>query len=233
MPFLFVDYNQGAGGEYFCHAISQAPECVTLVAQKFKSGRTKINDLFNQEFLKPYPTVDTTIRSSATLYDIIPAHRTTPLAMTKLGKIFSIRISRPLTSTAQQFLRYQKINKVLLASEPTGQYFIGQLKILQQKYNNKEFVKKVNKSMDNLSLILLAMNQEPTIENRQRYLDNMYIYAAPPEPDCHYDLVIPYETLLNDPAWIVKNLAKKFSINISVDPFEKYQNEYQHFQAST
>ena len=238
MPFLFVDYNSGAGGEYFCHVISQAPECVTLTAQTFKSGRTKINDLFNQEFLKPHPIINNTIQSSATLYDIIPAHRTTPLAMAKLDKIFSIRISGPLDLISRQFLWHQKINKVLLAVEPTSQYFIGQLKLLQKKYNNKKFVKKVNKSMDNLSLILLAMNQEPTLENRQKYLNNMYIYNmnsynTPPEPDCHYDLVIPYKTLLSDPTWIARNLAEKFNITISAAPFEKYRNEYQQFQTST
>ena len=233
MPVLFVDYDQGAGGEYFCQVVSQAPECVTLSAKKFESGRTKINDRFGQEFFKPRPSIDINLVLSESLYELIPAHRTTTIARQLLGNIFSIRIAWPIEPLAYQFLQYQKIHKVLLVSEPSDQYFIGYLKFLKEVHNNTEFLKRVDRSMDNLSLNLLAINQEPTLENRQQYLDNLYIYYARPEPDYKYDLVIPYETLISDPDLVASQLTEKFGITIDAAPFKKYRDEYQQFQTST
>ena len=53
MPFLFVDYDSGAGGEFFCEQLSQSKQCIKLTSKKYESGRTKVFDRFDQEFLKP------------------------------------------------------------------------------------------------------------------------------------------------------------------------------------
>ena len=55
MPWLFVDYDQGAGGEAFCLKLSQSPQCKTLRGEKFPNGRTKVYDEFDQEWLKIVP----------------------------------------------------------------------------------------------------------------------------------------------------------------------------------
>ena len=40
MPFLFVDYDQGAGGEYFCANLSRSPQCTEMKNVLFGNGRT-------------------------------------------------------------------------------------------------------------------------------------------------------------------------------------------------
>jgi hypothetical protein len=55
MPFLFVDYDQGAGGEFFCAQLSLSSQCVPLQVERFDTGRSKVHDQFGQEFLKAAP----------------------------------------------------------------------------------------------------------------------------------------------------------------------------------
>lgn len=231
MPFLFVDYEQGAGGEHFCVSLSQASQSENLTFIKFDSGRTKVQDAFNQEFLKPLPSIDVNVVSDSSKYNIIPAHRTTKLASKLLKDIKSIRIQYPVNSTYFKFLKHQQINKVLLASEPTDTYFIGFLKILKQTYNNTTFLSKVNRSMDNLSLTLLAQGIEPTNENRQNYIKKLTTFAPLPEPDFDYDLTIAYETLFTDAEMVVSNIQEKFGIDVNIAFLKKYQDDFEKYQA--
>ena len=54
MPFLFVDYDHGNGGEKFCAGISQSAECEKLNFTVYENGRTKVKDCFLQEFFRNY-----------------------------------------------------------------------------------------------------------------------------------------------------------------------------------
>lgn len=230
MPFLFVDYDQGAGGEYICYALSQAAKCVPLSTQIFDSGRTKIQDIFDQEFLKFHPIVYSTPAVPADRYVLVPTHRKTKLAKNLLGNIHSIRIQQPKDKIFWNFQKYQQIQKVLLAVEPTDQYFLGYVKLLKERYQNVKFLSKVKRNMDNITLLLLAQGLDPTDENQQIYLENLKKFKIRKEPEYQYDLTIPYEKLFADPAWVVEQLKDKFDIDISVTLFEKFQNDFKQYQ---
>jgi hypothetical protein len=233
MPFLFVDYDQGAGGEHFCNALSQAPQCEKIFIQVFDSGRTKVHDFFNQEFLKPEPAITDISLAPDNVYRIVPTHQHVALANRLLGPIKSIRIQQPSNGIFWQFQKHQQIKKVLLAVEPTDQYFIGFLQILKNTHNNTKFLSRVKRSMDNLSLTLLALGQEPTEANRQNYLEQQIKYRVIKDPDYPYDLYIPYETLITDADWVVNQIKEKFDIDVDIDLFKKYKHDFENYQAQT
>ena len=232
MPFLFVDYDQGAGGEYFCVCLSQSPQSENLKFTRFDSGRTKVHDKFKQEFLKPTPNPDIKITPDGVHYNIVPTHRKTSLANQLLKNIKSIRIQYPVNELYFKFLKHQQINKVLLASEPTDEYFLGFLKLLTQTYNT-EFLSKVNRSMDNLSLTLIAQGIEPTLENKQQYITKLTTFKILPEPDFKYDLTIAYETLFTNPELVVNELRQYFGIDVNINLLKKYQEDFEQYQAQT
>ena len=235
MTFLFVDYEQGAGGEYFCVSLSQSPQSEKLKFTEFNSGRTKVQDVFNQEFLKLEEclSLDIKIPSTGTKYNIVPTHRNTKLAKDLLKNIKSIRIQYPANNAYFKFLKQQQLNKVLLVSEPNDGYFLGFLKILARQYNNTSFLSKVDKSMDNLSLILLAQGIEPTDENRQNHITKLATFKILPEPEFNYDLTIPYETLFTDAKWIVDELQQKFGIDVDIAFLKKYKYDFEKYQTQT
>jgi hypothetical protein len=233
MTYLFVDYNQGGGGEYLCSCLSQAPQCKTLNFHTFDSGRTKVQDVFNQEFLKPNPSTNLKIPPPSKKYLIVPTHRHTALAKKILKDIRSIRIQYPTQEYYFDYLKHQQINKVLLATEPTDFYFLGFLKILSEQYNNTNFLSRVNRSMDNLSLTLLAKNIEPTEEHRKQYLTNLQKFKIIPEPKFDYDLIIPYEKLCCQPELVADNIQQCFNIAVDVALLKKYQENFEQYQAQT
>jgi hypothetical protein len=229
MPFLFIDYDQGAGGEYICYALSQSSECEPINAQKFDSGRTKVQDIFNQEFLKFQPNV-AVVPNISHRYVLVPTHRHTVLAKQRLGTVYSLRIQQPKDEKFWAFQKQQQIQKVLLAVEPTDQYFVGYVKLLKDNYQNIDFLSKVKRNMDNLTLLLMAQGKEPTEENRQSYIENLKKNKPFNEPNYQYNLTIPYESLFTDPAWVVEQIKIKFGINTTVALFEKFQNEFKQYQ---
>ena len=231
MPFLFVDYDQGAGGEFFCAKLSQSIQCVPLSTTLYENGRSKTQDLFGQEFLKPVPTPEY-IESHIDLYDLVPSHRSCHIAQAKFGKINSIRISNPPEdSDLWKYLTHQRVKKVLLARQPEDKYFIGELQVLINKTNNKDFVRRVNKNMDNLTLQMLADNIEPTEENRQHYLAKLLIQQ--PEPTFDYNLVIPYYDLFYNTTKIKQQIKEVFNIDITNNWLETYQQKYETYTKST
>jgi hypothetical protein len=231
MPFLFVDYDQGAGGEFFCAKLSQSIQCVPLSTTLYENGRSKTQDLFGQEFLKPVPTPEY-IESHIDLYDLVPAHRSCHIAQAKFGKINSIRISNPPEdSDLWKYLIHQRVKKVLLARQPEDKYFIGELQVLINKTNNKDFVRRVNKNMDNLTLQMLADNIEPTEENRQCYLAKLL--TQQPEPIFDYNLVIPYYDLFYNTTKIKQQIKEVFNIDITNNWLETYQQKYETYTKST
>lgn len=225
MPFLFVDYDQGAGGEFFCAQLSLSPQCVPLQVVRYDTGRNKVQDRFGQEFLKAVPRPEYQ-EPNPDKFDLVPMHRCWNLATDMYGHIHSIRISNPSEdSELWQYLQHNRLQKVLLAPQPEGKYFLGELEILIRKTNNKDFVRHVHKDMDNLTLQMLADNIEPTEHNRQIYLDQ--IMQQMPEPQANYDLIIPYEKLFYDTDWIEKQIKQTFDIDI-VEPWLKtYREKYE------
>jgi len=231
MPFLFVDYDQGAGGEYFCYILSKTPQCVDLAVEEFNTGRRKVHDRFGQEFLKPIPK-PTTILSHPTLYDVSPSHRKCEIAKKALVNVNTIRISNPSTDTpAWEFLKHQRLKKVLLATQPAPKYFFGELKVLLQRANNTEFLKKVSIDMDNLTLQLLSQNIEPTDENKQKYLEKELIQD--PEPVFDYDLTIDYTDLLINADKVVGQIKDKFGIELDIEDLKVYNKDYETFLQKT
>lgn len=225
MPFLFVDYDQGAGGEFFCSQLSLSPQCIPLEVERFATGRSKVHDRFGQEFLKAAPTPSYQ-EPHPDLFELVPMHRGWELATSMYGRIHSIRIANPaLNSDFWEYLKHNRLKKVLLAPQPDPKYFIGELDVLIRKTNNRDFLKRVHKDMDNLTLQMLADNIEPTEENKKLYLEQILVQVA--EPACEYDLVIPYEKLFTDTNWIKHQIRQIFDIDITTPWLETYRREYE------
>jgi len=227
MPFLFVDYDQGAGGEFFCAQLSLSPQCVPLEVERFATGRSKVHDRFGQEFLKAGPNPQYH-EPNPDLFELVPMHRGQALATSMYKHAHSIRISNPdEDSDLWQYLQHNRLKKVLLAPQPEGKYFIGELDVLIRKTNNRDFIKRVHKDMDNLTLQMLADNIEPTDENKELYLKQILVQVE--EPTVNYDLVIPYEKLFYDTAWIERKIKQTFGIDITTPWLETYRRDYEAY----
>lgn len=227
MPFLFVDYDQGAGGEFFCSQLSLSPQCVPLEVERFDTGRSKVRDRFGQEFLKADPSPEYQ-EPNLEKFELVPCHRGWTLAASMYDRVHSIRISNPPEdSELWQYLQHNRLKKVLLAPQPEGKYFLGELDVLIRKTNNRDFVRHVNKDMNNLTLQMLADNIEPTEQNQKLYLEK--IMRQVPEPTASYDLVIPYEKLFRDTAWVAQQIKQVFGIDILTSWLETYQQEYEAY----
>jgi hypothetical protein len=224
MPFLFVDYSQGAGGERFCAGLSQSSECDPLPYVCYENGRTKVLDVFDQEFLKPRPRINTNIKSGDN-YTIVPCHEHTLLAQQLLGSVCSIRIKLPQQPEMFQAIKDQQIKKVLLTREPTPEYFLGLVKILKETCQNPDFVRHVRYHMLTVEIILLSQGLEPTQENIDNYIKKVRSFRVA-EPDFDYDLIIPYEDLVQDPDRVRKQIKDTFGITVVGDWLESYGSTY-------
>lgn len=220
MPFLFVDYDPGAGGEKFCAGLSESPECERLSYLKFNNGRTKVRDIFAQGFLKLRPKFDIK-QSHPKLYTIVPTHRYTDLARSVLEDVHSIRIQSPIDNELHQHIAEQHIKKVMLTREPTPEYFFGYLKILSDSAIDKDFVKKVKYNMLTVEIILLSKNIDPTPDAVEQYI-NQIRTTRHPEPDQCYDLTIPYEHLVYAPDRVRQALYDTFGITVVGDWLSSY-----------
>ena len=222
MPFLFVDYDQGAGGERFCAGLSESPECESLRYHQFENGRTKVHDIFQQEFLKTNPNPEIDIKNShPELYTIVPTHRHTDLARSLLKDVHSIRIKPPEDKQLYQHMIEQQIKKVLMTREPTTEYFFGLLKILSNSACDKDFVRKVKYHMLTVEIMLLSQQIDPTPDAVEKYLHQVRTDVEI-EPDQHYDLVIPYEQLAHNPEQVKQTLDQKFGITVVGNWLESY-----------
>lgn len=231
MPFLFVDYDQGAGGEFFCHGLSQSAECILLDGFQNSKNRTKVNDLFGQEFLKttPKPTI---IEDNTNLYNLVPSHRNTKLAHSMLKNVHSIRIANPENNELWQYLKYQQVIKVLNSPMPSGAHFVGEIEMLARAAPTKDWIKQVKSDMDNLTLILLSKGIEPTKDNKEKYMQEL-TSIKDPEPDYSFDLVIPYENLFYNTNKIKEQIKDIFRITVVGDWLEKYKKDYDAYLAKT
>lgn len=230
MPFLFIDYDQGAGGEFFGVNLSLSDQCVTLESKQIGTGRTKTYDKFNQEFLNEFP--DPSICSShKNLYDIVLTHRHCDLGKQLLGDIKSIRISTPADEVLKSYINYQRLRKVLLSKLP-GRIFVGEIRQLARDSVNQNFLKEINSNMDSLDLILLAKNIKPSAENRQEYLENIKDIDVP-EPNFNYDLVISYSDLFFNADKIKRDISDVFGIEINHAWLDTYRKDYDAWLATT
>lgn len=225
MPFLFVDYDQGAGGEYLSYILSQAPQSIPINGFKTSTGRYKVDDCFEQEFLKPIPNPQLRSAHNA-LYEIVPTHRHVELARSMLDNVKSLRIQNPRDEQLWKYLKNQQLTKVLLAKEPIGGMFVGQVRILARTAKNPNFLKMINHQMDNLSLILVAENIEPTDKNRQKAIEQLYIREA--EPKTEYDLTIAYEQLIQDPEQVRTAMLNTFGIDVDINQLSAYKINYEN-----
>jgi hypothetical protein len=227
MPFLFVDYDQGAGGEFFCSQLSLSSQCVPLEVERFDTGRSKVQDRFGQEFLKADPNPKYQ-EPNPEKFELVPMHRGWLLASSMYNPCFSIRISNPEPGSDMcNYLQHNRLKKVLLAPQPSGKYFIGELDVLIRKTNNRDFVRHTHKDMNNLTLQMLADGIEPTEQNQKLYLEK--IMRQIPEPTANYDLVIPYEKLFYDTAWIIQKIKEVFGIDIDTPWLETYRQNYEAY----
>ena len=231
MPFLFVDYEQGAGGEFFCANLSQSPQCIPLEVSILTNQRYKVYDIFDQEFLKIAPQVDVKAPPE-NLYAVVPTHRYTQLAKELLTDVRSIRISEPeYNSNLWKFYKHQQLHKVYLRKLPSPELFVGEVKMLLRTATNPNFLNEINIHMDALELILRAANIEPTEANRKYHLE---LNNKPiPDPEVDYDLIIPYEDLFFNIDKIKESILNTFEIDILRPWLETYQKNYEAYLSQT
>jgi hypothetical protein len=225
MPFLFVDYDQGAGGEFFCEQLSQSKQCVKLTSKKYKFGRTKVFDRFDQEFLKPNAPQPKFLSAADELYDIVPTHRLCELAKKLLGKIRTIRIAAPnIEDNMWRFLKYQQRHKVFL-SKLSPELFLGEIKMLARTATNTNFLKQVHSKMDSLEINLLSMGVSNTNENREYFISNALSLES--EPTFDYDLIIPYSDLFFNVGKVKQDILNTFGIEITEPWLDTYRKNYE------
>jgi len=243
MPFLFIDYDAGIGGEYFCYNLSKANRCVTLAVDRYPSGRYQVNDVFGGAFLnlwykqknpiiKELAELPEAIISSATHYEIVPAHKTTGDAKELLQDVYSIRLAYPRDRKQHDFLQYLR---KLKTGEPLNQkQFLGVTKYLKKVTKNPNFFKEIKYGMTIIELHLIALGRKPTEENIELYFNtmanNQYNF---PEPNFHYDLIIPFEPLLFDIDWVKNSIKEKFDIIIKENWLERWNKDYETFTTKT
>ena len=223
MPFLFVDYDAGAGGEFFCANLSKSPQCNLLESIRTYKNRTKVNDVFDQEFLKLIPQPKKILSGSQ--YDIVPTHRNTPFAREFLGDIFSLRIVNPTDSNLIKYLNFQRIQKLLRAPLPSPKHFFGEIDNLVRVSKTKDWVRDARLTMDYIDLIILAHEIEINEKNRVQYIEQNFS-SFEPEPDFNYTLVVPYEDLFFNTNKIKQDIKKIFAIDIVGNWLDTYKENY-------
>lgn len=222
MPFLFVDYDQGSGGEYFCAELSKSPQCIPLAHTTYPSGRVKVKDYFNQEFLKPSPSI-VPVANDSKLYTIIPTHRHTALAARIITGIRSVRIALS-NDEGSKATKKNQLSKVLLTTEPSSEHYIGFVRILLQTATSKTFLRDINFKMRNVDLILLAQGISPTADEVDKYIQRIQCEEMN-EPIFNYDAIINYTDLMHNHQH-VKNVFKDvFGIDIVGDWLQRYAND--------
>lgn len=231
MPFLFVDYDHGAGGEYLCRILSECPQSNKLDFLTTNQGRTKIVDRFNQLFLGwPENTPKPKLESPGPLFDIVPTHRQTAEAKALLGEIRTIRISNPVDPHLRSYIQHNLKKKVLLTNiDYNDQNFLGIIKnLVAKRGNNNNWVKQVKRTTSNLDLILLSLGKELTDVERVTYIKQQF-QKFPDEPDFNWDLVIPYDALFFNTDWVVEQLYKTFGLELDPKKLERYYKEYAEY----
>jgi hypothetical protein len=231
--FLFVDYDPGLGGEYFCANLSRSPQCNTLKSHTYANSRTKIKDVFDQEFLKITPNPNFA-ESTGDHYDIVPVHRHMNFIQKHISAFRSIRLAYPSDYTQRKFVFQQRLHKVLLSPEPTGEYFLGLVKILSEKSSDLSWVKKVKPSMDTLTIHMLSKGFELTEENRQFFINKfLEIADSEIEPDFPYDVIVEFSDLLFDHKKIQDQLLNTLGIHIEPTWLTQYLRDYDAFLAQS
>ena len=232
MPFLFVDYDQGAGGEFFCESLSQSKQCVKLTSEKYKSERTKVFDQFDQEFLKPNAPQPKFLQSTVDLYDVVPTHRLCDLAKNLLGNIKTIRIASPnINDKLWDFLKYQQKHKVFL-NKLSPELFIGEVKMLARTAINPNFLTQIHSKMDWLEIKLTSDGIANTDKNREEFMINA-LSLVETEPMFDYDLVIPYRDLFFNTDQVKQNILDTFGIEITEPWLETYRQNYEAWLSQT
>lgn len=215
MPWLFVDYDPGAGGERLCSILSQSPQCKTLKFKKYKSGRTKVLDDFGNEWLKLKYVKPYYLESDPILYNVVPVHRITNLAEKTLGKVNSIRIANPTSEEYWQRLKNDEINKILLTVETDKNFFYGLIKVLlAEDCADPEKLKKCKLGTPTIDLYLITRGYEVNQKNRDIFLEIIKNQRYP-EPDYKYDYIVSYEDYINNFDKVKQNIYKIFGISIN------------------
>lgn len=213
MPWLFVDYDQGCGGEAFCAKLSSSPECETLQYEVFKNGRTKVFDRFSQEWLKYKPNIKV-VDCHPTLYSIVPIHGRTAEASNLLGKVYSIRIANPTDPELIKIIKDNLVHKTLKTEEPNPHYYYGVMRSLLPVAVDPKKLAKLPYGTQTIDLFLTAFGYEINDANRKQ-LEKNFREDVHPEPDYDYDLIIQYADLVNNKKFVCEQLYKTFGISLS------------------
>jgi hypothetical protein len=232
MPFLFIDYDQGAGGEFFAAKLSESDQCVTLQYEHFPNGRTKTYDCFGQEFLNSPPRIQNILQANQTLYDIVLTHQYTFFGKKLLDDVYSLRIATPdKNDKLYDFYHHQKLKKILLSQIPK-KLFAGEIRSLAKISKNPNFLKEINSKMDTLDLILVSKDIVPNKENKDNYINNL-INSRHSEPKFNYDLVIAYRDLFYDVNKVKQSIFDTFGIEIINDWLDTYRQNYEAWISQT
>ena len=229
MSFILVDYDHGCGGEYFSYALSMSPQCHAL-ERKTINKRTKVIDVFNQEFLKFNHKLDKiSIPKLDEKHVIVPVHNKTNIAKNLLGNCKSIRIKYPNKIEYHLYVVKCIQEKVLNTKQLGISEWSGFVKLYFND-DNKKYLKKINLKMNNFDIILWSKGLEPNSENKKKYIQDLIDSFPKDEPTDDYDVIIEFSELIEDTDTIIKKIKDKLQIDMSQELLLKYETEYQTFR---
>jgi hypothetical protein len=229
MSFLVIDYDQGCGGEYFTTICSSAPQCRSLEHRKIGT-RTRVLDIFKNEFLKPNPKIQN-IPKLSDLHEVIPTHRHTTTIKELLLDVLSIRITYPNEMNHHLFVIQNIIDKVLFAPQFDILDQIEFIRILTNEHNRDNF-KKVKPNMQNIDIILISLGLDINEQNKKNYIKRMIDRYPRSEPNIEYDLIVNYRDLVENTTEVVKQIKSRFDIDVPYDLFKTYEKNYAEFKAN-
>jgi hypothetical protein len=227
MSFILVDYDHGCGGEYFSYTLSMSPQCHTL-ERKTINKRTKVIDVFHQEFLKFHPKIDE-IPILDEKHHIVPVHARTNFAKNLLTDCKSIRIKYPTQLNHHLYVVKCIEEKVLNQRHFNIQEWTGFVKLYFDE-NNRENLKKINLKSNNFDIVLWSKGIEPTVENKKKYIQDLIDWFPRNEPTDEYDVIIEFSELIEDIDCIVRKIKDKLQIDIPRELILKYETEYKTFR---
>ena len=227
MSFILVDYHHGCGGEYFSYALSMSPQCHTLERTQFKK-RTKVIDVFHQEFLKSHPKIDE-IPILDEKHHVVPVHNRTYFAKNLLKDCKSIRIAYPTELHHHLYVVKCIEEKVLNQRHFNIKEWTGFVKLYFDE-NNKENLKKINLKSNNFDIILWSKGIEPTEENKNIYIQGLVNKFPKNKLNDEYDIIIEFSELIEDIDCIVRRIKDKLQIDIPRELLLKYETEYKTFR---
>jgi hypothetical protein len=209
---VFLQYRHGCGGEFLSYILSKAPECNPLPRRRI-GNRWKVDDYFNQNFLRSNFDIDLTDRkekSSQNIekYVIIPTHYEETYLDTVFENYKYINLCYPTSLEGKREVVKNIKNKVWFQPQQTTKEFLGLLKQLTVD-GDRSWYRNVSRNMNTIDIKLASMGMEINEDNRL-WVEKDWISATRVSPLSEVGLNIAYEELCFGDVGVVLSKIENF-----------------------